>query len=140
MHALDYFAIQNLIYRYADLLDRGSLDEAGALFDHADFHLVGMDGPLSRAGENRMTPVFREWMSALPSIGGKPNTRHVTTNLIIAPDGPGRAKTRAYVIVFGSNDALPAQPMLGGSYNDRFEKVAGAWRFAERRLQPFSSP
>ena len=39
MDALDYFAIQNLIHRYADLLDRGKVDEVGALFDHADVYM-----------------------------------------------------------------------------------------------------
>lgn len=137
MDALDYFAIQNLIYRYADLLDRGKLDEAGALFDHSDFYVGGVAEPLSRAGQNCMAQVFREWMSMFPEAGGVPSTRHVTTNLIIETDGADRARTQAYVIIFQSGKALPVQAALGGDYSDRFQKIDGQWRFIERRLQPF---
>jgi hypothetical protein len=32
-----------------------------------------------------------------------------------------------------SAPGLPLQPIITGSYRDRFEKVDGAWRFSERR-------
>jgi len=135
MDALDYFAIQNLIHRYADLLDRGKVDEVGALFDHADVYMPDDPEPWSRAGQNRMAEIFRKWTRFYPEADGRPRTRHVTTNLIIEPDGPNRAKTQSYVIVFQSNEneGFPIQPIIGGTYNDRFEKVNGEWRFTERR-------
>ncbi|HTJ62214.1 MAG TPA: nuclear transport factor 2 family protein [Alphaproteobacteria bacterium] len=135
MDALDYFAIQNLIHRYADLLDRGKVDEVGALFDHADVYMPDDAEPWSRAGKNRMAEIFRQWTKFYPEADGRPRTRHVTTNLIIDPDGPNRAKTQSYVIVFQSNEieSFPIQPIIGGTYNDRFEKVNGEWRFIERR-------
>ncbi len=133
MDALDYFAIQNLVYRYADLLDRGKIDEVGALFDHADVYMPDEAEPWSRAGQNRMAEIFRQWTRFYPEADGRPRTRHVTTNLIIEPDGPGRAKTQSYVIVFQSTDTMTLQPIIGGTYYDRFEKVDGNWRFTERR-------
>jgi 3-phenylpropionate/cinnamic acid dioxygenase small subunit len=133
MDALDYFAIQNLIHRYADLLDRGKVDEVGALFDHADVFMPDEPEPWSRAGQNKMAEIFRLWTRFYPEADGRPRTRHVTTNLIIEPDGPNRAKTQSYVIVFQSVENFPIQPIIGGTYNDKFEKVDGAWRFTERR-------
>jgi len=134
MDALDYFAIQNLIHRYADLLDRGKIDEVGALFDHADVYMPGEPEPWSRAGQNKMAEIFRQWTRFFPEADGRPRTRHVTTNLIIEEDGSNRAKTQSYVIVFQSvGDDFPIQPIIGGTYNDRFEKVDGKWRFTERR-------
>lgn len=139
MDALDYFAIQNLIYRYADLLDSGKPGEAGALFDHADFYLEGETAPLSRAGRNCMAQVFQQWMSMFPQAGGLPCVRHVTTNLIVEPDGVDRARTQACVTIFRSGGTLPVQAALGGDYSDRFQRVDGQWRFIERRLQPFGT-
>jgi len=133
MDALDYFAIQNLIHRYADLLDRGKVDEVGALFDHADVYMPGEVEPGSKAGQNRMAEIFRQWTRFYPEADGRPRTRHVTTNLIIEPDGPNRAKTQSYVIVFQSTPTFTIQPIIGGTYNDKFEKLNGEWRFTERR-------
>jgi 3-phenylpropionate/cinnamic acid dioxygenase small subunit len=130
---LDYFAIQNLIHRYAALLDFGKVDEVGALFDHADVYMPGEAEPWSRTGQNRMAQIFREWTRFYPEADGRPRTRHVTTNLIIEEDGPNRAKTQSYVIVFQSVEDFPIQPIIGGTYYDKFEKFEGAWRFVERR-------
>lgn len=132
MEAEDYFAIQNLVYRYADLLDRGQIDAVAAMFNHADVYMPGEEQPWSRAGQNRMGEIFREWTRFYPETG-TPRTRHVTTNLIIEPDGLGRARSQSYVIVFQSTPSLPLQPIIGGTYRDRFEQVDGTWRFSERR-------
>ncbi len=134
MDALDYFMIQNLIHRYADLLDRGKIDEVGALFDHADVYMPGEAEPWSRAGQNKMAEIFRQWTRFFPDADGRPRTRHVTTNLIIEEDGPNRAKTQSYVIVFQSvGEDLPIQPIIRGHFNDRFEQGRGTWGVPERR-------
>ena len=36
-------------------------------------------------------------------------------------------------MVFQAAPGLPLQPIITGSYLDRFEKVDGQWRFSERR-------
>ena len=51
---------------------------------------------------------------------------------MIEEDGPDRAKTPSYVVVFQSLENFPIQPIIAGTYNDRFEKVSGNWRFIER--------
>ena len=35
-------------------------------------------------------------------------------------------------VVFQATDELPFQPIVGGRYDDRFERVDGTWRFARR--------
>jgi hypothetical protein len=139
MDALDYFEIQHLIYRYADLLDRGRVDEASALFEYAEFYIEGLPDPISRAGENRMAQVFQQWISFFPTCDGRPNTRHATSNLIIEQDSSDRARSQSYVVVLQSGSATTIQSAMGATYCDRFEKVDGHWRFSERRLSPFDS-
>ena len=134
MDAMDYFAIQNLIYKYAALIDQGDLDGVGAMFDHADVYFPGDTEPASRAGQNTIGLQMREWTRLYPETGN-PRTRHVTTNLLIEADGPGRAKSQCYVVVFQSTPSFKMQPIIGGTYRDRFAKVDGVWRFAERRQE-----
>jgi hypothetical protein len=137
VNALDYFKIQNLIYRYPDLLDRGNLDQASALFEHAEFHLEGQPEPLSRPGQNRMTQVFQEWIRLFAQRGGRPDTRHVTSKLIIEKDGLNSAIAQSYVVVVQSDGTMSIQTVMGAAYCDKFEKIQGHWRFAEWRLSPF---
>ena len=133
MDAADYLEIQALVHRYADLLDQGDADGAGALFEHAVFFLDEQSEPLSRFGENRMPQVFREWFRFFPERAGRPNTRHVTANLIVEQDGPGKVKAQCCVMVFQPDDAS-VRALMSATYHDRFEKTGGRWRFSERRL------
>ncbi len=139
MDGLDYLEIRNLIHRYADLLDRGDADQASELFEHAAFHVGEQPEPISRPGQNQMAQVFREWIAYFPEREGTPTTRHVTTNLIIEQDGPGKARAQSYVIVTQSDDTRSMKPVMGATYHDRFEKGAAGWRFVERRLLPYGA-
>lgn len=130
MNADDYFAIQNLIHRYPYHLDRGELDEMAALFAHADVHMG--DRHVVQSDPAGVAQAFRDFLQVYPD--GTPRTRHVTSNLIIEADGENRAKASSYVMVFQQTRALPLQPIIGGDYRDRFEKVDGVWRFCERRI------
>ena len=42
------------------------------------------------------------------------------------------ATAKSYYVVFQATDALPFQAIVGGRYEDRFERVDGEWRFADR--------
>lgn len=132
MTADDYQAIANLIHAYADRIDRGDLDGMAALFAEADLYVAAEPEPIRR-DPARVAATFRQYTRIYPDTG-TPKTRHVTTNLIIEPDGEGRARTQCYFVVFQAAGALSLQPVIAGRYNDRFEKVAGAWRFRERRI------
>jgi hypothetical protein len=56
-------------------------------------------------------------------------------NLIIEPDGPDRARSTSCVIVFQQTAEFPLQPIIGGDYEDRLQKIDGHWRFVERRIR-----
>jgi hypothetical protein len=127
MEADDYFAIQKLIFSYPLHLDRGELDAMAELFRHADVYM-GSAEPV-RSDPQAVARAFRDFLRLYED--GTPRTRHMTSNLIIEPDGPQRAKASCYV---QQTDELPLQPIIGGDYRDRLEKVGGVWRFIERHI------
>jgi SnoaL-like domain len=130
VEADDYFAIQKLIFSYPYHLDRGEIDAMAALFAHAAVHFPNQ--PPVRSDAAAVARAFREFLRIYPD--GTPRTRHVTANLIIEPEGEGFAKATSCVMVFQQTPELPLQPIIGGDYADRFQKVGGAWRFIERRI------
>lgn len=131
MEFSDYLQIQNLLHRYAHLMDQADFDGVGQLFAYADVYFPG-DAGVYRKDAAGLAELYRRWTRVYPDTGTL-RTRHITTNLILEEDGPGRAKARCYVLVVQQTPALPLQPVIAGTYEDRFEKVAGVWRFSERR-------
>ena len=132
MTADDYFAIQNLIYRYCDRIDRGDFAGIGALFEHAAIYVPALPEPVR--GAKAVEAMYTAFTRVYPETG-TPRTRHVTSNVIIDPDGEHAARSQSYVIVHQATPVLNLQPIIGGRYFDRFERVRGAWRFSERRIE-----
>ncbi|MEV5748954.1 nuclear transport factor 2 family protein [Actinoallomurus sp. NPDC052308] len=122
--------IENLIARYAELVDDGDFAGLDALFADATF--VGSAAPVSGRGE--IEKMFRETLIVYGD--GTPRTQHVTTNLAIEVDEEaGTATARSYVTVLQALPDLPLQPIAAGRYRDRFERRHGEWRFLERRVR-----
>ena len=132
MTADDYFAIQNLIYRYCDRIDRGDFAGIGQLFAHAAIYVPAVPEPVR--GAAAVEAMYAQFTRIYPQTG-TPCTRHVTSNVIIEPDGPRAARAQSYVLVHQATQALPLQPIIGGRYYDRFEQVEDTWRFSERRME-----
>lgn len=119
--------IENLIARYAYLVDDGDFDGLAALFADAAFRLNG--GPTARGAE--VASLARASLRTYDD--GTPRTRHVTTNLLIEVDPDGTtARGRAYFTVFQALPDFPLQPIAAGRYADRFVRRDGAWRFESR--------
>lgn len=122
--------ICNLLYRYAELIDAGRFEQiADELFVHAQL-IVGPAGTptVDAAG---MLEMFRN--TTIRYEDGTPHTKHVISNPIVEVDEEaGIATCRSYYTVFQQTATLPLQPIVSGRYHDRFERVGGAWRFAER--------
>jgi 3-phenylpropionate/cinnamic acid dioxygenase small subunit len=131
MEFSDYLQIQNLLHRYAHLMDQADFDAVGRLFAHADVFMPG-DAGVFRKDPIGVSHLFRRWNRVYADTGTL-RTRHITTNLILEGDGPDRARTRCYVLVVQATPSFPLQPIIAGTYEDTFEKVDGTWRFAERR-------
>jgi 3-phenylpropionate/cinnamic acid dioxygenase small subunit len=131
----DRHAIQTLLVTYAEYVDTARLSDAAALFEHATYRVVreGQDDPVTAQGAADVERFF-----AITRIhpDGTPRTKHVITNVDIGLDGD-RATSRCTVTVFQQTDVLPLQPIASGQYLDRFERVDGTWRFAERQLRDF---
>ena len=123
--------IQNLVYRYAELIDLGDFDGLGNLLAGAE--VGAADSPGSLSGHDAVVAMFTSSTRRYPD--GTPRTKHVTTNLILeSDDAAGAATCRSYFTVLQQVDDLALQPIIAGRYHDRFVREADVWRFAERRF------
>ena len=105
------------------------------MFEHATYRLDHVDR--SDVSNYQGTAQVQEFMAATRvHADGTPRTRHVITNVNIDLDGD-RASSRCYATVFQQTDELPLQPIASGRYVDRFERVDGTWRFADRLITGF---
>lgn len=130
MDAIDYFAIQNLLNSYPYALDTGNFDAVGQLLADADVYSGG--ALMASKDPAAIARAFRDWVIVYDDA--TPRTRHYLANMIIDADGPNRAIAKSYVMVFQQTPLFPLQPVIGGDYLDRLEKVAGRWRISERRM------
>jgi len=128
----DVQAITSLVHRYAALIDAGDLDGVAALFEHATW------GAGTRSERLRGTEeVRRGYGGVILYEDGTPRTKHVITNLVIDVRASStHATAGSYFTVLQATDELSLQPIIAGRYEDRFEKVDGAWRFSERIIHP----
>jgi len=125
-----HHAISTLLLRYAECVDNADFDGLSTLFAHGR---LGSTSAASRAG---MTgEQVGRFYAATNKVhaDGTLRTRHLATNVLIDIDeAADTATARSYYVVLQATERLPFQPIVGGRYSDRFERVDGAWRFAER--------
>ncbi len=123
--------IRNLVFVYAERIDAGDFEGLADLFTHAEMTFGGIDTVVH--GREAALEQYRASTRLYPD--GTPRTKHVTTNVQVhVDDGAGTAESRSYFTVFQQTPELPMQPIIGGRYEDRFERVDGAWRFSHRRI------
>ena len=126
----DVEAISALVMTYAERIDAGDLDGVTALFAHATWRSSVRVEPLRGVAE------VRRAYDGVLLYDGVPGTRHVVTNLVVEIESPDRAQARSTFTVFQARPDFPLQPVICGRYHDTFERVAGAWRFADRLIVP----
>ena len=127
-------AIENLLYRYAELIDDGDLEGVARLFAHGE--ILAPAAISGARGFEEVLALYRTATRLYPDTG-TPHTRHVTTNAIIEIDEEaGRGTARSYFMVFQAVEGFALQPIIGGRYHDMFERHDGKWRFAQRRMLP----
>jgi uncharacterized protein (TIGR02246 family) len=122
--------IRTLIHAYPRLLDAGDLDGVADLFAHAT--IVSGDGQRFSGRDT-----LRTLWSGVVMYDGTPRTHHLITNVDVVIDTGGTtASAHSYVTVVQATPDLSLQPIAAGRHEDRFERVDGVWRFAERRDCP----
>jgi ketosteroid isomerase-like protein len=124
----DWLAIQNLIGRYAELLNTGQFDEVGELFRHGRVVVEGNPDPV--AGAREVAEMYRE-STRVPPTG--PDSLLYTTNLQVELDGDS-ARARSYFVALHDKGDGVVVPVVGGRYRDAFRKHADGWHFEERRI------
>jgi 3-phenylpropionate/cinnamic acid dioxygenase small subunit len=125
------FAIQDLMYRYAECVDLARFDELGALFAHGSLGADGADAPMRGASQ------IGKFYAATNKVhsDGTLRTRHLASNAIVEVDPTGRrASARSYFVVLQATAAVPLQPIVAGRYHDRFHVVDGNWCFEDRLI------
>ena len=121
--------IKNLIFAYAEAIDRGNFDRLSELFAHGTLRLAAMDGP-GVSGTDVGSAVRN---GVIVYDDGTPRTKHVTTNVMIQlDDANGRATARSYVMVLQQIPGRGIETILSSRYEDTFERVGGVWRFTDR--------
>jgi hypothetical protein len=126
--------IENLLYTYAERIDRGDLEGVADLFAHGRI-LPSPDAPRRVAFEGRDAVLGMYRAATRLYENGTPRTRHVTTNAIIeVDDETGTARARSSYTVLQKTDALPLQPIICGHYHDTFRRIDGRWWFDERTM------
>lgn len=129
MSTSDEQAIRNLLYRYMEATDAGDFATRAALFAHAT---VWFPEPIGARHGEEVAELFRGRQRLYDGI---PRTSHLCTNALIEIDDDGLgASCRSRYLVLQETPDFPLQPIITGRYHDRFAKVDGAWRFAERRF------
>jgi 3-phenylpropionate/cinnamic acid dioxygenase small subunit len=131
----DVQAISNVVFRYAELVDQGDFDGAGALFKHGRYRAITPDGIRTAEGAEAIT---RQLSSTVRRYGdGTPRTRHITTNLIVEPrDDAETVSCRSYFTVLQSIEGFHLVPVIAGRYQDTFFLRDGTWWFADRLVMP----
>jgi ketosteroid isomerase-like protein len=126
----DVEAIRALIHEYAERIDSGDLDGLATLFSDATWGSPGRGTPL------RGTEQVRRGYDGVILYDGIPCTKHVISNVTIELTGESTAAARSYFTVLQARPDFPLQSIIAGRYHDRFERVDGRWRFADRQIIP----
>ena len=132
----DRRAITRLVHRYCTLIDDGDFEGFANLFAAGTWVV---EGDPSGGDRGRDAVLDRIDQNVIRYDGGRPNTRHLTSNLgsSTATATPVRRRATCSVMVLQAVPPdFPLQPIFAGFYTDRFERADGNWHFTERRIRP----
>jgi hypothetical protein len=128
----DVQAITKLVMSYAELIDSGDLDGLAMLFEHATWRADATGQVLRGSAE------VRRVYDHVVLYDGVPRTKHLITNLVIEIDDTGTTASGScsFTVLQGVRSGEPIEVILTGRYEDRYERIDGAWRFSDRRFVP----
>lgn len=126
-----HHAISTLMFDYAECVDQADFDGLSKLFAHGRITSTSA----ADSSEGMTGEAVGRFYGATNRVheDGTLRTRHLATNVRIDIDEmANEATARSYYVVLQATPRLPFQPIVGGRYEDRFERVDGEWRFLER--------
>ena len=126
-------SILELMNEYCYRIDRGDLQGFADLFSDGTWLVQG-----DPSGGDTGSAAVMETLQNIILYDGKPNTKHVMSNIQLQIDPGGKkASAQCYITV---NQAVPPdfplQPIFIGHYYDSFSCIDGTWRFTLRDIQP----
>lgn len=138
LEAADKLDIMQLIYRYADGVDRGDFQAVLDCFHpDANYLMEGLDAPV---------PVKAFFEANAEAGSGFKETMHHTSNVLVTVDGD-TAKAQTYILAHhmmkaDCPDAPPVFPntgseyavLVGARYIDELERRDGEWKILLRSL------
>ncbi|MGI9624936.1 MAG: nuclear transport factor 2 family protein [Acidimicrobiales bacterium] len=128
----DVVAIEQVLYRYAHILDRGTIDEALDLFA-AEATLITEMGGGRTHHEGRAA--VREWLQTyhFDRAGRIRNMRHKVSTPLIEGDST-RATAVSYLDADGVDTGSGRGRVTVGRYEDLFERSGHRWLISERQI------
>jgi len=126
-----HHAISNLMFRYAECVDLADFDGLSELFAHGQMRSTSAE----QSEQGMRGDAVGRFYAATNRVhsDGTLRTRHLSTNVRIEIDEANDAATaKSYYVVFQATQKLRFQAIVGGRYEDRFERAGGEWRFADR--------
>ena len=126
----DRRALENLVARYAELIDAGDVEGYARLFARA---VIRTDrNPDGYVGADGVAAMVRRFVTM---YDGRPSTKHVVTNIAVdVAEDRTRATARSYFTVYQARPELPLQVVIAGRYFDTFARDDDGWYFTERRI------
>lgn len=134
------FAVEDLLYRYAEAIDTGDLEQLEPLL-HACRLLMpnggALEGGAAIAAHYRGLIRFydaEERPVDYVRLACTPRTRHVMTNSIFefTPDVSAGTVRTCFTVYQNLGGQSPI--IAGGRYHDRFSLTAQGWQIDERRI------
>jgi 3-phenylpropionate/cinnamic acid dioxygenase small subunit len=127
--------IENLLYTYADRIDRGDFDGVAELFAHGRVRGVEGGGPETVfEGRDRVRALYGA-TTRIHDDTGTPRTKHLCANAIVHVDeDAGTATAQSSYVVCQATPELPLQVVVTGRYRDTFHRIDGTWWFDTRTM------
>ena len=130
MDLADKVAIDNLVARYARLVDTADYAALGRMF--ASGHITANVRDDRLVGEEQVRTFYST--TNRTHADGTARTHHIVTNFEYQALAAGEVRVDSCFTVLQGTDTLPLQPIVAGRYNDVFVKDREGWRFASKHI------
>ena len=141
--------LENLLFRYAELIDSGDFEAIATLFSRAALVIPQRDAVIE--GYDAILGMYshstRRYVESAENDFGTPLTRHVVSNVILNIDREKKtASARSSYTVFQATSELALQPIIIGRYRDEFRcesditendtdtSAVNPWYFSRREI------